>query len=253
MPVAARNSGRSGGGGLGAEFALAPADAARRSSSSSSSAAISSRRARTSSSWRSAWWSSDSRIWRRRTGSSTPSCHSRRSAARLSSASTSSFSPSSETPSRSAAASARSAARRRPGRRCGGRRARGRRRRGGGRSPRSSGSSAASCPASLATSPILSRSRGSEPCARSWRRLDLLGDRLLDRHRAGRAGGALRASPRSLARAQHRDAGAEHRDRGEHPERRVHVGDEGVELGAGQARGEAGEDLEEDVLRAPRR
>ena len=61
--------------------------------------------------------------------------------------------------------------------------------------------------------------------------------------------GAVGYGATLLARPQQRDPGAEHRDRGQHPERRVHVVDEGVELGAGQARGEAGEDLEEDRFR----
>src|SRR6185312_885709 len=115
-------------------------------------------------------------------------------------------------------------------------------------SPRSSGSSAGWCRPAWRRRRSSTASRlGSPNCApHSWRRLDLLGDRLLDRDRPG---GASRRLAGLLARAEQGDGGAEDRGGGEYPEGGVHVGDEGVELGAGEPGGKPGEDLEEDFLR----
>ena len=206
--------------------------------------AISSRRRRTSSSWRAMWPSDSSRISRRRTGSSTPPCHSRRSAARASSAldqllqllerdaeqvlQPQQLGEALDVGLGVGAVGAGLAAA------------------GGGEQadllvvadrPRRR-------PGQLRdlADPQLAR--------RSWRRPSTPRPIASSIASAGR-----RRAPRrcDVARAQQRDAGADDRGRGQHPERRVHVVDEGVELGAGEAGGEAGEDLEEDRPAAPRR
>ena len=193
----------------------------RRASRSSSKASISSRRRRTSASWRSRWPRASLEDLAAAPGSSarrgaTP----RRRAARASSAATSSLSSSSVSPSsvacsRSALAQALDV--------------RARRRRGARRRSRS--------PARRQQPDLLvvaDRPRRGAGTARRPRRC---AGRAADRARSCRhlRGGDERTA-RLVGRPQERDDGAEQRGRRQHPQRRVHVLDEGIELAPGRGR-----------------